>query len=120
MDYVDASRVRGYHAHVYFDADSIERARALCQEAGRRFGVAVGRVHEKPVGPHPLWSCQLAFEPALFDRVVPWLAFNRGDLVVLVHPETGDDLRDHRDHAVWMGRVLSLDLSIFDGHDGGA
>jgi len=74
----------------------------------------VGRVHEKPVGPHPCWSCQLAFAPGQFDRVVPWLALNRGDLVVFVHPQTGDDLRDHRDHAIWMGQVVALDLSIFE------
>jgi len=114
MHTTDPSTIRGYHAHVYFDASSIERARALCQEAGRRFEVAVGRVHEKPVGPHPCWSCQLAFAPGLFERVVPWLALNRGDLVVFVHPETGDDLRDHRDHAIWMGQVVALDLSIFE------
>jgi DOPA 4,5-dioxygenase len=120
MEDTDARRIRGYHAHVYFDAGSLEPARTLCQEAGRRFGVAVGRMHHGPVGPHPLGSCQLAFEPALFDRVVPWLAFNRGELVVLVHPETGDDLRDHRDRALWMGRVLPLDLSIFEEPKGDA
>ena len=48
-----------YHAHVYFDADTVGEARALCAEAGRLFKVAVGRVHEKNVGPHPRWSCQL-------------------------------------------------------------
>ena len=120
MSAIDPNTVRGWHAHVYFDASSVGRARALCDEAGRRFDVTVGRVHEKPVGPHPRWSCQLAFAPALFERVVPWLALSRGDLVVLVHPETGDDLRDHRDHAIWMGEVVALDLSIFEGAGEGA
>jgi aromatic ring-cleaving dioxygenase len=113
MNETDPARINGYHAHVYFDADSIDDARSLCEEAARRFQVAMGRVHDKPVGPHPSWSCQLAFEPALFGTVVPWLALNRGQLVILVHPETGDPLRDHRDHALWMGQVLALNLSVF-------
>jgi len=32
-------------------------------------------------------------------------------LTILVHPETGDEVADHRDHAMWMGKVLPLDLS---------
>ena len=44
-----------YHAHVYFDENSVERAAALCQEAGELFGVTVGRVHRKLVGPRPRW-----------------------------------------------------------------
>lgn len=105
--------INGYHAHVYFAADSLDRARALCEEAVRRFGVKMGRVHERPVGPHPDWSCQLAFDNASFGRVVPWLALNRDGLVVFIHPDTGDDLRDHRDHGIWMGDIRPLDLSAF-------
>lgn len=105
--------IHNYHAHVYFDAQSIERARALCEEAVRRFGVKMGRVHERPVGPHPDWSCQLAFDADAFGQVVLWLALHRDGLVVFVHPDTGDDLRDHRDHAIWMGEVRPLDLSQF-------
>ncbi|KAF1069847.1 MAG: hypothetical protein GAK45_00995 [Pseudomonas citronellolis] len=107
-------RIHSYHAHVYYDAGSLPRARALCEEAARRFGVTMGRLHERPVGPHPDWSCQLAFGVADFARVVPWLALNRDGLVVFIHPNTGDDLRDHRDHALWMGAVRPLDLSQFE------
>jgi DOPA 4,5-dioxygenase len=42
--------------------------------------------------------------------MVPWLALNRGDLVVFIHPKTGDDVADHRDFAVWLGAKLDLDL----------
>jgi len=118
MHDTDPGVITGYHAHVYFDAESIDGARGLCEEAQRRFGAVMGRVHEKPVGPHPMWSCQLAFEPRLFDQVVPWLALNRGHLTVLVHPETGDPLRDHRDHALWMGQMMPLELSIFTRNEG--
>ena len=33
--------------------------------------------------------------------------------VFFIHPNTGDDLSDHRDHPLWLGDKLGLDLSIF-------
>ncbi|WP_248765633.1 DOPA 4,5-dioxygenase family protein [Pseudomonas protegens] len=106
-------RIKGYHAHVYFDASTIDQARALCERAAQLFELKMGRVHERPVGPHPDWSCQLAFGPEVFAQVVPWLALNRQGLVVFLHPDTGNDLRDHTDHAIWMGAVRPLDLRGF-------
>lgn len=105
--------ITGYHAHVYFGADSVDRARALCEEVRDRFGAEMGRVHEKEVGPHPMWSCQLAFAAEDFDKIIPWLALNRGGLTVFTHPETGDDLADHRDHGIWMGSMPALKLDMF-------
>ena len=76
----------------------------------------MGRFHEKNVGPHPRWSYQVLFGPDQLDSVVPWLMLNRGELTVFLHPNTEDDLADHRDNAVWMGECLTgeLKLSIFD------
>nr|WP_286089050.1 DOPA 4,5-dioxygenase family protein [Pseudomonas sp. MWU13-3659] len=108
-------RIKGYHAHVYYDAATMEQARELCEEATRLFPVTMGRMHQKPVGPHPDWSCQLAFGPEVVGVVLPWLALYRKGLVVFLHPETGDELADHRDHAIWMGAIRPLDLSIFEG-----
>lgn len=45
--------IKGYHAHVYFDAQTIDQARALCEQAAQLFALKMGRVHERPVGPHP-------------------------------------------------------------------
>ena len=105
--------ITGYHAHVYFDADTVEKVTALCAAARDRFGVVMGRVHERPVGPHPMFSCQLAASIEQFGALLPWLALNRDGLIVFAHPETGDDLADHRDHGIWLGTGLELDLSIF-------
>ncbi len=107
------TEITGYHAHIYFDADTVDLATRICQQAGELFTVTVGRVHQKNVGPHPRWSCQLAFSPDQFDRVIPWLLLNRAGLTVFAHPETGNELADHRDHAFWMGEKLGLDLTIF-------
>lgn len=108
------TEIKGFHAHVYFDATTMDKARAICEACRDRFGIDMGRVHEKPVGPHPDWSCQLAFAPDKFADVMCWLALNRDGLVVFTHPDTGNTLADHRDHAIWMGAVRPLDLTIFD------
>ena len=104
-----------YHAHVYFDAASDARAQALCEGAAARFGAAMGRMHRKLVGPHPRWSCQLAFDAKQFDALIPWLEQGRDGLTILVHGLTGDDLADHTTHAAWLGEAVALDLSVFGG-----
>ena len=105
---------KAYHAHVYFNRASLKTASSLCGRAGELFGVKVGRVHQKLVGPHPRWSCQLAFNSAQFEELVPWLDVSRGGLTVLVHALTGDDLADHTEHATWLGDAVQLDLSCFE------
>ncbi|MEO0949517.1 MAG: DOPA 4,5-dioxygenase family protein [Cyanobacteria bacterium J06641_5] len=105
-----------YHAHVYFDETSVGRATEMCEKiaADKRFaGVEVGRVHQKLVGPHPRWSCQLAFDRAQFDKLIEWLKKNRKGLTILVHGLTGNDLADHTEHSSWLGHAVPLDLSVF-------
>ncbi|WP_119421934.1 DOPA 4,5-dioxygenase family protein [Desertibaculum subflavum] len=109
----DIASIQDWHAHVYFDAPSRDAALALRREIEARFEMEMGRFHEKLVGPHPRFSYQVAFKPEIFAAIVPWLALNRGDLVVFIHPNTGDDLGDHRDRAIWLGAKLELDLDVF-------
>ncbi len=104
--------ISGFHAHVYFDADTVGKAREICEQARDLFEIDMGRVHEKAVGPHPRWSCQLAFRPDKFGPVISWLSLHRDGLTVFAHPETGDVLADHRDHAIWMGEMLELNLDV--------
>jgi DOPA 4,5-dioxygenase len=110
--------IRGYHAHIYFSEATLAQAKALCQTAAQSFALVMGRVHEKPVGPHPDWSCQLAFGPELFGHLVPWLAMHRAGLVVFIHPLTDNELLDHTERAMWMGQVRPLDLSVLNDGPG--
>ncbi|WP_232304789.1 DOPA 4,5-dioxygenase family protein [Agarivorans gilvus] len=36
------NRHQAYHAHVYFDQDSLAFASELCHQAGEKFGLKVG------------------------------------------------------------------------------
>ncbi len=117
--HTEVPAIRGFHAHVYFGPDTLAQARSLCEQAARAFPeVKMGRIHERPVGPHPDWSCQLAFKPQLFGSVIPWLAMRRGTLVVFIHPISENDLVDHRDRALWMGAVRPLELSVLSEGSG--
>jgi len=117
MTNLDVTRIQDWHAHVYFDADSREDAWKFREVVTGQFGgtVEIGRFHERPVGPHPRWSFQIAFAPAQFTNVMSWLALNHGTLDVFAHPNTDDELRDHRDCAIWLGRSWELDLRAVGG-----
>ncbi len=117
MDLLETSLIGSWHAHIYFDAASRDAAWRLRDTIAERLAglLELGRFHEKPVGPHPQWSYQLAFPPEHFARIVGWLTLNRGALDVFVHPNTGDALVDHRDRAIWLGRSYTLNLQALDG-----
>ena len=75
----------------------------------------VGRFHDKPIGPHPMWSCQITFESKDFDKLITWLAKNRKGLTVLVHGLSGNDLLDHTEHVYWLGTERMLNIDMFKG-----
>lgn len=109
--------IESWHAHLYFDAASRDtawavRERALAELSGQ---AQVGRFHERRVGPHPQWSCQLAFAPSALVPMLEWLLRHRDGLDVFLHPNTGDEVGDHRDRALWLGRSHVLDLSALAG-----
>ena len=107
--------ISGYHAHVYYDPDTKPMAERVREGLGARFDVVLGRWHDEPVGPHPQAMYQVTFAPEEFARVVPWLMLNREGLDVLVHPNTGEHVGDHRDRSLWLGARLPLKLSAFSG-----
>ena len=43
-----------FHAHIYYEQSTFEKAKTLVDKAYDQEGVTVGRMHEKPVGPHPV------------------------------------------------------------------
>jgi DOPA 4,5-dioxygenase len=105
------SPIKEYHAHVYYDVATRAQAERLCQAAGEKFGVKIGRMHDNPVGPHPRGSCQLTVKIEQFAEVIPWLILNRKGLTIFAHPQTGNALRDHTEHVIWLGPSEPLKLS---------
>ena len=106
MKTVDA--ITSYHAHIYYDAATRDVAASVREQIADRFSVQMGRWRDEPVGPHVRAMYQIAFEVALFPKLVPWLMLNRQGLTVLVHPNTDHPRDDHVLHPLWMGEVLDV------------
>jgi len=113
----DPAIIRDYHAHVYYDPattrDLAERLRARVAEAFPH--ATLGRWHDELVGPHTASMFQIAFAREMLAAFLPWLMLNRDGLSILLHPETGNDVADHSDHAAWLGAMLPLRLDVLRG-----
>lgn len=109
---IDPARITDYHAHIYYDAVSRDRAAELRAMIEARFTVKMGRWHDVPVGPHPSAMYQVAFAPDQFPTLAPFLMMNRMGLTILLHPESGRPRDDHTLHAMWMGQVLPLNSGM--------
>jgi aromatic ring-cleaving dioxygenase len=111
----DPGAIAEYHAHVYYDSQTARgRAERLRERVAVEFPPAtLGRWHDKLVGPHTQSMYQIAFPSGMLESFLPWLMLNRDGLTILLHPETGNDYRDHTAHAVWFGTVLPLRVDVF-------
>ena len=106
---VQTRTIKSYHAHIYWGtAEQRELALRIREQLAARFSVQLGRVHDIPVGPHPIAMYQIAFSTGVFAQLVPWLMLNRLGLSVLVHPNTGRAKDDHERNPLWLGTPLQL------------
>jgi DOPA 4,5-dioxygenase len=109
--YRSESDITSYHVHLYYDGSNKQHAANLRREIEKRFGkqVLIGRWRDKaPQGPHPVSHFQVDFPTHLFNILVPFLALNRGDLNILLHPNTGNGYEDHTQNVMWIGPSVSL------------
>jgi len=100
-----------YHAHVYW-GNSNERKIAMRARASlEREVCSLGRIWDKPIGPHPLPMYQVMYDSASRSDIEPLLA--SFDLSILLHEDIGvDHVRDHTDGARWLGNPLALKLDF--------
>ncbi len=108
--------ITGFHAHIYFDLETRASAESLREAVVHNLGFKLrysGTLIDRPIGPHPVGMFEIDFLPEYFFEIVIFLMQAHGEHSVLIHPETGNDLKDHTAHALWLGKQLDLDLSIF-------
>ena len=106
------SENRGYHAHVYYNADTKPAAAKLRETLIEKFKVEGGALSDEPRGPHPISQFAVIFETPEFQQIVPWLMLNREGLDVLVHPLTESSYDDHSKNALWLGTPVPMKLDI--------
>jgi aromatic ring-cleaving dioxygenase len=110
--FADATGIREFHAHVYYDPQTRSVAERLRSAIAERFSARLGSWHDEPVGPHPAAMYQVAFAGEELASLVPWLMLNRNGLNVLVHPLTDDSVSDHTRFAAWLGTPLPLRIEV--------
>jgi aromatic ring-cleaving dioxygenase len=106
------TEVKGYHAHVYYNADTRNIAEALRETIIEKFNVKPGAFSDEPIGPHPIPQFNIIFEVTEFQKIVPWLMLNHEDLDVLIHPLTESSYDDHSKNALWIGTPVPMRLDI--------
>jgi aromatic ring-cleaving dioxygenase len=102
-----------YHAHIYYSIGERDAAATLRSRFGDMSEILfVGRMTDRPIGPHPMAQFEIHF----FEPAVPAViaSIERSGLRALVHPLTDDDLADHSTHGQWIGEPVELDESVLD------
>ena len=102
-----------FHAHVYYSDDDRAAASALRDRfSSSPEALFVGRMMDRPVGPHPLPQFEVHFREPALPGVIG--AIEASGLRALVHPLTDDDLADHTSLGRWIGEPLELDVAVLD------
>ena len=119
-NYRPVSDASSYHVHLYYDGRSKQHAGNLRREMAHRFGdkIDIGRWRDKaPQGPHPVSHFQVAFDRDVFPEIVTFLSLNRGDLIILLHPNTGNGYEDHTQNVMWIGPSIPLAQDWLDRNE---
>jgi len=105
-----------YHAHVYWN-DAEQRAHAVAMRIGlEMLGCQLGRIHDVPIGPHPLAMYQVMYDDPIREPVERMLSNESHGISILLHEDTGDDIRDHTTGARWINDPVPLDIGWFEEH----
>jgi aromatic ring-cleaving dioxygenase len=103
-----------FHSHIYYTLEqrpaAAELQQTLLGELPRT--IHVSRLVDRPIGPHPYPMFELGFNFSEYALVRKTLEKNRGDLSVLIHQVTPDEVWDHTEGAEWLGTPVSLDIQF--------
>jgi len=71
-------------------------------------------VHTEPSGPHPIGNYEVWTPIESLGKVVPFMMANRGELTILLHPLSNDQVEDHVGRTMWLGQKIALDLTLLE------
>ena len=103
-----------FHAHIYFTANDLAYAFDLTKRAQATGLFDYLKLHERAVGPHPTGMLEVHFNDLSYNAAVEWVQTYRKGFSVLLHQDTGDDIKDHTDGIRWLGEKLQLDFNFFE------
>ncbi len=100
-----------FHAHVYFAPATRLHAATLRERLLENPALKVHTLSDGARGPHLVTMFGVDIPKAQVPEVLGFLMLNHGDLPVLIHPVTANEVEDHTIHALWLGPPQRLDLS---------
>lgn len=112
--------IQGYHIHIYFDfyvRPSFAHALSLTSKMELLFKdyIKESRNEVGAVGPHTKRNFLIEINKEGLKEILPWLQMNKPEgISILVHPETGDDVKDHLHSAIWVGDSIPFNQEFFD------
>lgn len=114
--------VQYWDFHVYYDDATRSESNSLrtklledFESYAKEGAIIVKKLPtEKAIGPHYdlFWEADIA-RVDVFAKVLSWFVQHHGNLSVLIHPQTGNDLMDHTKHALWLGEKKRLKTEVF-------
>ena len=108
-----------YHAHIYWKNPQERQMAMQIRTHLHDNGCALGRIWDKPIGPHPLPMYQVMYDSNNKDCIEDYLKLSTR-LTILLHEDIGDNhVRDHTEGARWLGVPLTLDLEFLEKLDQG-
>ena len=113
----EVAAVFGYHVHIYFEPGKVSEttARELVEELKSRFGDDVDSAAKiGKIGPHTAPNFAVHITKKGFTDIVSWTQLNANGLSILIHPETGDELKDHLDSSMWIGKPMEYNDAFFN------
>ncbi|XP_031623079.1 twitchin-like isoform X2 [Contarinia nasturtii] len=131
-DYTEA--ILEYHFHTYFDvndpaqvAHAIELRNEIIANCVAKKIIAIPLhyhydpdnpvlehnndttgLNMQPIGPHPIGSFETWVPVEYFAKLYGWFLLKRSRLTIFIHPLTKQELVDHTDRKVFMGKTYTL------------
>lgn len=102
-----------YHFHIFFSENQLDKVNRIVQELSKLDFISIGRIWNKPIGPHPVGSCQITVSREYFFKMAEWFLHYRDGLSIFIHALSGDDYKDHTDYVLWIGQSYEVKADIF-------
>ena len=110
-------RIKGYHIHIYFDKPQEKLlVQMLVDGVEKLFPEHIkGTYPVNIVGPHTKQNIEIDITREGHKEIVEWLQSNNDNgLSILIHPDTGDDLKDHMNSSMWLGEPVPYNKGFFE------
>ncbi|KAJ3012360.1 hypothetical protein HKX48_006324 [Thoreauomyces humboldtii] len=121
---VPTEGIKEWHMHLYwFQTNDQQKQEALAirqaildmaKKDPSFIAVPLATTNHQPRGPHPCGSFETWVPIESFAKVHAWFTMNRGELSVLIHPLTREEILDHTVRATWMGPSFPVDISTLN------